>query len=224
MKVIVTGAEGLIGKSICSTLEKNGHTILKVDLSLGHNLTDEKFVKDYFIKNKANALVNLFALNHHIENGNSNNTLLDITLESFKEYLDINLIALLSVCREFARNNKQGSIVNFSSTYGVTSPRLDLYNNEQKHIGYSVSKAGVLMLTKHLATHLAPNIRVNTIVPGGVEHTQDDEFKNRYSAQTPLGRMMNVEEVYGAVEYLISDKSSYVTGTEIKIDGGWTAW
>ena len=80
------------------------------------------------------------------------------------------------------------------------------------------------MLTKHLATHLAPNIRVNTIVPGGVEHTQDDEFKNRYSAQTPLGRMMNVEEVYGAVEYLISDKSSYVTGTEIKIDGGLTAW
>ena len=224
MKVIVTGSEGLIGKSLCDSLEKHNHSVLRIDLSLGHDLTDEKFVKDYFIKNNANALVNLFALNHHIKNGNSNNNLLDITLESFKNYLDINLTALLSVCREFARNNKQGSIVNFSSTYGVTSPRLDLYNNEQKHIGYSVSKAGVLMLTKHLATHLAPDMRVNSIIPGGVEHTQDDEFKNKYSIQTPLGRMMNVEELYGAVEYLISEKSSYVTGTEIKVDGGWTSW
>tara|TARA_R100000008_G_scaffold86535_1_gene80046 strand:- start:2889 stop:3560 length:672 start_codon:yes stop_codon:yes gene_type:complete len=223
MKVIVTGSEGLIGKSVCNSLERDGHTLLKLDLSLGHDLTDETFVKKYF-KNKADALVNLFALNHHIEDGNTDNNLLDISLNSFEQYLSINLVALFSVCRQFALNNSRGSIVNFSSTYGIVSPRLDLYNNEQKHIGYSVSKAGVLMLTKHLATHLGPNIRVNTIVPGGIEYTQNSEFKNKYSSQTPLKRMMNVDEVYGAVEYLISEKSTYVTGTEIKLDGGWTSW
>ena len=223
MKVIVTGSEGLIGKSICKSLSKDRYEVVKVDLSLGHDLTNEDFVKEFFLTNKANALVNLFALNHHIERGNTNHSLFNISLESFKSYLDVNVAALFSVCREFARYNK-GSIVNFSSIYGVTSPRLDLYTNEQKHVGYSVSKSAVLMLTKHLATHLAPNIRVNTIIPGGVEHMQNNEFKNKYSMNTPLGRMMNVNELYGATEYLISDRSSYVTGTEIKIDGGWTAW
>ena len=222
MKVIVTGSNGLIGKSICNSLQQDGYEVIKVDLALGHDLTDEEFVKEFFMSNKANALINLFALNHHIEEGNSNSDLFNISLNSFKHYLNTNITALFSVCREFAKHNK-GSIVNFSSTYGVVSPRLDLYNNEQKHIGYSVSKSAVLMLTKHLATHLAPHIRVNTVIPGGVEHTQDNEFKNKYSIHTPLGRMMKINELYGTIEYLISNKSSYVTGTEIKIDGGWTA-
>jgi NAD(P)-dependent dehydrogenase (short-subunit alcohol dehydrogenase family) len=80
------------------------------------------------------------------------------------------------------------------------------------------------MLTKHLATHLSPNIRVNTIIPGGVEHNQSPDFKDKYSSYTPMKRMMKVEELNGIVEYLISDSSSYTTGAEFKIDGGWTAW
>ena len=80
------------------------------------------------------------------------------------------------------------------------------------------------MLSKHLATHLAPKIRVNTVIPGGVLFEQPDEFVVQYSLRTPLKRMMNPNELFGIVKYLISKESSYTTGTEIKVDGGWTAW
>ena len=226
MNVIVTGSEGLIGKSICNMFEANGHTVYRLDLSLGHDLTDELFVKTYFknILDDIDALVNLFALNHHIDDKTSDNNLFNISLDSFKQYLDTNITALFCVCREYARTFEEGSIINFSSTYGVVSPRKDLYVDDEKHIGYSVSKSAVIMLSKHLATHLAPKIRVNTIIPGGVNHEQDNTFKTKYSLQTPLRRMMNAKELYGAIELLASKNSSYITGTEIKVDGGWTAW
>ena len=80
------------------------------------------------------------------------------------------------------------------------------------------------MLCKHLSTHLAPKIRVNSVVPGGVYNDQGEDFIKKYSSQTPMGRMMNVEEINGAVNFLLSERSSYITGTEITIDGGWTSW
>ena len=90
----------------------------------------------------------------------------------------------------FAKNNEKGSIVNFSASTGIVSARPDLYNGAHKHIGYSVSKAGVINMTKFLATHLAPSIRVNCIAPGGVQHKQDKKFQNSYSKLTPMKRMM----------------------------------
>mgnify|MGYP003675756377 FL=1 len=221
-KIIVTGSEGLIGLEIVRYLELAGNEVIRCDLQLGHDLTNEEFVRQFFKDNPAHALINLFALNHHIEGGDSGATLMDISLESFELYMKVNLVSLFSVCREFARHNTKGtSIINFSSTYGVVSPNKNIYDGE-KHIGYSVSKSGVLMLTKHLATHMSPNIRVNSV--GGVEHNQSPEFKDKYSSHTPMGRMMKVEEINGIVDYLISDKSSYTTGAEFKIDGGWTSW
>ena len=138
--------------------------------------------------------------------------------------MEINLTTLFSVCREYSRDNDKGNIINFSSIYGITSPNKNLYDNDEKHIGYSVSKMGVIMLSKHLATHLAPNIRVNTVCLGGIENKQSEKFKERYSKYTPMGRMMKLEETAGIIEFLISEKSTYTTGTEFKIDGGWTAW
>lgn len=223
MKIIVTGSEGLLGKEIVNYLEKN-NDVVKLDLVLGHDLTDEIFVKKWFKKNQACSLVNCFALNDHVEKGKKRPTLFDITLKSFSQFLDTNLIALFSVCREFARNNKSGSIINFSATTGIVSARPDLYNGSHKHVGYSVSKAGVINLTKFLATHLAPNIRINCVAPGGVEHNQDTKFIKKYSKHTPLGRMMKKNELNGIIEYLCGPQSSYVTGATFVIDGGWTTW
>ena len=223
MKIIVTGSEGLLGKEIAKHLEKN-NDVLKLDLVLGHDLTDETFVKKWFKKNQASSLVNCFALNDHVEKGKKRSTLYDITLESFSQFLDINLVALFSVCREFAHNNKSGSIINFSASTGIVSARPDLYNGGHKHIAYSVSKAGVINLTKFLATHLAPNIRVNCVAPGGVENNQDLEFIKKYSKHTPLGRMMKKTELNGIIEYLCGSQSSYVTGATFVLDGGWTTW
>ena len=223
MKIIITGSEGLIGKELVNHLQKN-HQILKLDLSLGHDLTNEKFVKSWFKKNKADSLINCFAMNDHVDNKRKKQTLFNIPLDSFSNYLNVNLIALFSVCREFARNNKKASIVNFSATTGIVSARPDLYNGSHKHIGYSVSKAGVINLTKYLATHLGPSIRVNCVAPGGVKFKQDSNFIKKYSKHTPLGRMMKKNELNSLIEFLSSEDSSYVTGAVMVIDGGWTIW
>tara|TARA_Y100001936_G_scaffold239415_1_gene272510 strand:+ start:12461 stop:13132 length:672 start_codon:yes stop_codon:yes gene_type:complete len=223
MKIIITGSEGLLGKEIVKHLEKN-HDVLKLDLLLGHDLSDENFVKKWFKKNHATCLVNCFALNDHVEKGKKRPTLFDITLKSFSDFLDVNLVSLFSVCREFARNNKSGSIINFSASTGIVSARPDLYNGGHKHIAYSISKAGVENMTKFLSTHLAPSIRVNCVAPGGVEAGQDKEFIKKYSKLTPLNRMMKKNELNGIIEFLCSSQSSYVTGATFVVDGGWTTW
>jgi len=223
MKIIITGSKGLIGTELVKFLRKK-NKILELDIMLNQDLTDENFVKKWFKKNKADCLINCFALNDHVEKNQKRGTLFDVKLESFSKMLEVNLVALFSVCREFARNNKTGSIINFSATTGIVSARPDLYNGAHKHIGYSVSKAGVINLTKFLATHLAPNIRVNCVAPGGVEHNQTNEFKQKYSKLTPLGRMMKKNELNGIIEYLCSKKSTYTTGATFIIDGGWTTW
>lgn len=223
LKIIVTGSEGLLGKEISKHLEQN-HEVLRLDLTLGHDLNDESFVREWFSKNKGDGLVNCFALNDHVEEGQKRRTLFDITLESFTKFLNVNLTSLFSVCREFARNNSKGSIVNFSATTGIVSARPDLYDGGHKHPAYSVSKAGVINLTKFLATHFAPEIRVNCIAPGGVELDQDERFKNAYSSLTPMKRMMKKDEVNKLVEFLCTQDSSYMTGSTIIVDGGWTSW
>mgnify|MGYP003993905811 FL=1 len=223
LKIAITGSEGLLGKEITNYLSKN-HKVFKLDLELGHNLSDEEFVKNWFKKNKVDALVNCFALNDHVEPGEKRGTLFDVTLQSFSKFLEINLTTLFSVCREFARNNKKGTIVNFSATTGIVSARPDIYNGKHKHPAYSISKAGVINLTKFLATHLAPNIRVNCIAPGGVEFDQSESFKKKYSKLTPMKRMFKKNELNEITEYLCTTKSSYVTGSTFVIDGGWTSW
>lgn len=223
MKIIITGSEGLLGKEISRYLSKK-NKIIKLDLLLGHDLTDEEFVKNWFKKNHADALINCFALNDHIDKKRKKSTIFNISLDSFSNFLDVNLTSLFSVCREFARNNKTGSIVNFSATTGIVSARPDLYDGAHKHPGYSISKAGVINLTKFLATHLAPKIRVNCLAPGGVQFNQDKKFIKEYSKLTPMNRMMKKNELNEIVEYLIGKKSSYVTGSTFIVDGGWTVW
>ena len=220
---IITGSEGFLGKEISAYFKKLGK-LHKLDLSLGHDLTDENFVKDWFSKNHAEYLINCFALNDNINKKRKKNDLYNFSLKSFQDYLDVNIISLFSVCREFAKNNKKSSIVNFSSIYGSVSPNPSLYEKSHKDIGYSVSKAGVINMTKYLATHLAPNIRVNCVVPGGVSQKQDLLFKKKYSQLTPMKRMMKKNELNGLLDFLCSEKSSYMTGSIIFMDGGYTAW
>ena len=223
MKIAITGSEGLLGTEISNFLEKNNQ-IFRLDLNLGHDLTDETFVKKWFKENQVDALVNCFVLNDHVEKGKKRETLFDIHLESFNKFLEVNLISLFSVCREFARNNKSGSIINFSATTGIVSARPDIYDGGHKHPAYSISKAGVINLTKFLSTHFAPNIRVNSIAPGGVEYDQEQSFINKYASMTPMKRMMQKDELNKLVEFLCGSGSSYITGSTIVVDGGWTSW
>jgi len=225
MSIIITGASGLIGKEITKQFINKGAEVVCCDIVNGCDLTNEKFVKKFFKKyNKESVLINLFALNDHVDGEKKSSNLFDVSLKSFNDYLQVNLTALFSVCREFARTREHGNIINFSSTYGVVSPYKEMYEKgREKHIAYCVSKSGILQLTKYLATHLAPNFKVNCVVPGGVKHEQSQEFVDKYSEKTLLNRMMDKHELFGIVEFLSSPKSSYATGATFTIDGGWTA-
>ena len=119
-----------------------------------------------------------------------------------------------------------GSIVLFSSIYGMVGPDLRLYDGTAmaNPAAYGVSKAGLDQFTRYLATTLAPQVRANSITPGGVWRGQPQEFCDRYVHRTPLARMATEEDFKGAVAYLCSDLSQYVTGHNLVVDGGWTAW
>ena len=126
----------------------------------------------------------------------------------------------------------KGVIVNISSHYGLIGPDQRLYKTvdsegpmQYKPADYSVSKSGVNGLTRYLATYFAgKNIRVNSLVPGGVFSNHDPEFVRHYSYRTPLGRMATPNELCGPLVFLVSDASSYMTGANLVVDGGWTAW
>lgn len=123
--------------------------------------------------------------------------------------------------------NGEGVVVNISSTYGIGSANKSIYGNSgiNSPVAYATSKAALINLTKYMATHLADkNIRVNTLSPGGVFNNQSEEFLSNYTKLTPLKRMAKAEDYQGAILYLLSNASSYMTGANLVVDGGWTAW
>ena len=154
---------------------------------------------------------------------------------SFDEVMDVNVKGTLLCCQAvggaMAREGR-GSIVNVSSVYGLLSPPQDLYEFRRAHgdtffkpVAYSVSKSAVLNLTRYLATYWAKQgVRVNTLTLGGVENDQPAEFLEAFASRSPMGRMLDAREALGAVVFLASDASSYVTGSNVVVDGGWTAW
>jgi NAD(P)-dependent dehydrogenase (short-subunit alcohol dehydrogenase family) len=222
--LIVTGGLGFLGQEIKTYFESKGKQVGLLDLKLGHNLSDENFVKEWFSLNKSANLINCFAINDHIENINTSETFLDVELTSISAYLKTNVVDLFSVCREFIRNQNTGRIVNISSIYSVVSPRNDIYGAKEKNIGYGVSKAAVNQLTRHLAVHAAPNFLVNSLILGGIKNSQSQEFISNYVRNVPLLRMGSPTDIFGLLEYLCSESASYSTGSEFFIDGGWTAW
>ncbi len=127
----------------------------------------------------------------------------------------------------FMKLNGGGVIVNISSTYGNVSPNKSIYGKSgiNSPVAYATSKAAIINLTRYLATHLAEyNIRANVLSPGGVFNNQSEEFLDNYKALTPLRRMANAEDYQGAILYMMSDASKYMTGANLIVDGGWTAW
>ncbi len=155
--------------------------------------------------------------------------------ESFDAVMDVNVKGTFLACQvvggAMAREGR-GSIVNVSSIYGLLSPVQDLYEFRResgetfvKPVAYSVSKSAILNLTRYLATYWAKaGVRVNTLTLAGVWNDQPAEFLEAYNARVPMGRMLRAEEALGAVVFLGSDASSYVTGANLVVDGGWSAW
>ncbi len=157
--------------------------------------------------------------------------------ELFREVVEVNLVGtflmIQAVGARMRAADAQGSIVNVGSIYGMGSPVQDIYayraetgNPFTKPVAYSAAKSGIYNLTRYAATYWGRNgIRVNTLTPSGVERdTQDETFKANYNARMPIGRMARANEFNAAVIFLVSEGSTYMTGANLVVDGGWTAW
>ena len=154
---------------------------------------------------------------------------------SWDKVMDVNTTGVFLCCQVIGQQMAEtgrGSIESICSTYALFSPAHRIYEYRQsgdspffKPVAYSVSKSALLNLTRYLATYWASkNVRVNTLTFGGVFNNQDEPFLKGYCARVPLGRMARKDEYNGAIIFLISDSSSYMTGSNLVIDGGWTAW
>jgi NAD(P)-dependent dehydrogenase (short-subunit alcohol dehydrogenase family) len=154
---------------------------------------------------------------------------------SFDQVMNVNVKGTFLCCQVIGKamvQQKCGVIINISSIYGLVSPRQDVYDFRRKDsktyykpVAYSISKSSIYNLTRYLATYWAKdNIRVNTLTLAGIFNNQPNEFLNAYTKHVPINRMANAQEAVGPMLFLASDASSYMTGSNLIIDGGWTAW
>jgi NAD(P)-dependent dehydrogenase (short-subunit alcohol dehydrogenase family) len=252
-RILITGAVGGIGQEIALTIAELGGDLVLVDRpGSNYDFLKNKILDNWGInieciscdlekeKSRVELINNISSsrldvlINNAAFVGDSNldgwiDNFSQQSIEAWNRALEVNLTAAFHLSQGFTpllKKNKNGSIINISSIYGVIAPDYALYKdiNMGNPAAYSVSKGGLIQLTKWLSTTISPEIRVNTISPGGVWRNQPSEFVKRYEKKTPLGRMATEEDFKGAIAYLASDLSGYVTGQNLVVDGGWTAW
>lgn len=252
---LITGGAGHIGQICCETLAEQGANVVPLDIcaSACHQMAESvrskynvqtlplvvdvsseaelRRVPDMITSRfgRLDILVNCAALVGTSELKGWSTVFSEQSSTTWRLALETNLTAvfvLVQQCADALAISGHGSILNFSSIYGVVGPDPAIY--EDTNLGnpaaYAASKGALVQLTRWLATMLAPRVRVNSLSPGGLVREQALTFQERYAERTPLRRMGTEQDLKGAVAYLASDLSSYVTGHNLVVDGGWTAW
>jgi NAD(P)-dependent dehydrogenase (short-subunit alcohol dehydrogenase family) len=246
---VVTGSSGQLGRALCAALADRGMTVVGLDLpdrsgatgTLACDVTDRASVEAALARveddhGTPHLLVNAAAIDAPpdappVEVGPFE----DVPAAAIGRVLDVNVGGVVTCCQviggAMARAGR-GSVANVSSIYGMLSPDQRIYDFRReagepftKPVAYSVSKSALLNLTRYLATYWArQGVRVNTLTLAGIANHQPEAFVDAYTARMPIGRMMDVGEAVGAVVFLAADASSYVTGSNLVVDGGWSAW
>ena len=202
--------------SVHAAVEKIMSTFRRLDVLVNSAALDPKFDPDA------------------VDKGITPGAFEDYPLDLWTSALQVNLTGMFLMTQACVKpmidQRKKGSIINICSTYGLNGPDQRIYIKEGERVAfkpvyYTVTKAGVLGFTKYLAAYYAEtDIRVNALTPGGVFNNHEEYFVKNYSAKTILGRMANKDEMNGALLFLAADASSYMTGNNLVVDGGWTAW
>lgn len=252
--IVITGASGKLGSQYTKVLSNAGANVVLADINVIKSekiakkirevndvqlmcckvdLTNEKSVKRLVEKvvkqfGKVDILINNAIFEPQTKEFHTN--LEEFKISDWDKVLDVNLRGVFLCCREFGKQmvkQKNGNIINISSIYGLVGADQRIYGKSKinSSVAYSASKSAIINLTRYLASYWHDkNIRVNTLTLGGVYANQSKDFVKEYSKRTMLGRMANDDEYNGAMIFLCSKASSYMTGSNLIIDGGWTAW
>ena len=251
--ILFLGSAGLIGKAVCKELAKSQANMLLVDVN-PQNIKFSKELKIKYRKQNiigaaldVSSEKNVIAIHElikkkfdgkihglvhciHYRSNDFFNNIADIKIEELEKIFSVNVFSIFLLFKHLhSCFIKAGgaSVVNFSSTFALVSPNFSIY--EGTDLGspapYTATKGALHSLTRYLACYYAKeNIRVNSITPHAVANNHDKRFVKQFSKLSPLGRLSEADEVAPAVLFLLSQKSSYITGANLKIDGGWTAW
>ena len=238
--VVVADIDATSAADTAASIQGEGHLAIGISLDVTSQESIQQMV-DQTLKGfgRLDILVNSAALDPKFDaaalaRGGNSGRFEDYPLDKWNAALNVNLTGMFLVTQACVQpmlaRGKKGSIINLCSTYGLNGPDQRIYRKEGspqtfKPVYYTVTKAGVLGFTKYLAAYyMGTELRVNALTPGGVYNNHDEIFTDNYSARTILGRMARLDEMNGALLFLASDASSYMTGGNVIVDGGWTAW
>ena len=252
--IIITGAAGMLGSQYVHGLSKQGADVVLADINITECKKIEKNIKNLYntepysikldlTKNKSiesmqSKILKKYSkidvlINNAAYQGNPKIRTAGfekLSLDAWNQAIDVNLTGVFLCCQIVGKQmvkQKFGNIINISSTYGLVGPDQRIYGKSGQNSAafYAATKSALLNLTRYLSAYWqGTGIRVNTFSPGGVENNQDADFIKRYSLRTPLKRMARKDEYVGSLIFLASDASSYMTGSNLIVDGGWTAW
>lgn len=253
-RIVITGAFGTLGKALCDYLKSLQPKFILIDLTskvdeifvqeliaVGAQVDikcvdfeDKESRKKVFEEiSRENPIIDVL-VNNAAFVGNSKLTgwatqFEDQSMETWDRAINVNLSAPFELTQALTQSlfkSKKASVVNVGSIYGELGPDWRIYEGTSlgNPAAYSASKGGLLQLTKWLATTLAPKIRVNSVSPGGIRTNQEELFVRNYISRIPLGRMAEVEDIIPSIAFLASEDSKYITGENLRIDGGLNSW
>jgi len=253
-RALITGASGALGRVMASTLAELGADLVLLDLTdtplaelaleitldwdvdvvvfhcdLESKAARDKFINQLLKEGNLSILINNAAFVGTSDLKGWNVPFAEQSIENWQRVLEVNLTAAFHLCQGLApilQSTGHSSIINVGSIYGEYGPDWALYKGTSMSNpgAYAASKGGLLQITRWLATTMAPEVRVNAISPGGVFRGQVRAFVDRYEERTPLSRMATDDDLRGAVAFLATDMSAYMTGQNLSISGGWGVW
>jgi len=222
-------------ESFAHVASRAGERLRRIDCDITHRGSiDAAFQRVRAAIGEPGVLVNNAGVDQPPDAGGNRSRIEDLPLEQFRRMIEVNLLGTFQVTQVFGGRMAEqgaGSIVNIGSLYASVSPDQRFYEHLAgnppflKSPAYGASKAGVVNMTKYFSTLWGSRgVRVNTLSPGGVLGAQDESFQRKYGARVPLGRLATFDDLKGPLVFLASNASAYVTGHELRVDGGFTAW
>ena len=235
--IVVTGGSGQLGTAMVNDLRVKGATAINFEINQSDDLiqgviqcdvTSEVSVKralDLILEKYGR--IDGWVNNAYPRTADWGNKFEEISVESWQKNVDFQLNSVFICAQkvlEIMKNQKIGSMVNIASIYGILGPDFSVYKGTEMTMpaAYSAIKGGVVNFTRYLASYYAAyGVRVNCVSPGGIFNDQNNIFVKQYENKVPMGRLGKPKEVAGPVSFLLSDESSYITGHNLMVDGGW---